>query len=96
MTGCRCWGLLGPVAPLMEDDDDVVVVDEDDADDGFFMRWESLLIFRGGVHKPLLLIISLFAWNCAGLMILKAEFNLLLLFLEFVEANLEGVYMAGG
>lgn len=68
MTGWGCWGLFGPVKPLMDDDEDDGDVD-DDVDNGFLMRWESLLIFKGGGHKALLLIISFFAWNCAGLMI---------------------------
>jgi hypothetical protein len=72
MTGWRCWGLVSPVTPLMDDDEDdgdVADADADEADDGFLMRWESLLIFKGGGHKALLFIISFFAWNCAGLMI---------------------------
>lgn len=69
MTGWRCWGLFDPITPLMDEDDDVDVDVDDEDDDGFLMRWESLLILRGGGHKALLLIMSLFAWNCAGLMI---------------------------
>lgn len=52
----------------------------DDDDDGdFLMECESLLIFKDGGDKPLpflktvvvvVVVISLFAWNCEGLMVL--------------------------
>lgn len=76
MTGWRCCcGLYDDAGiALLTREVDIDDEDEDeDCGDDFFMKWDSLLIFKGGGSNPLVFlllveVISLFEWKFEGLM----------------------------
>lgn len=81
MTGWRCCGLAGPATLLTReevDEDEDTDPDAAAAADDFLMKCESLLTFKGGGHKALL-VTSFFAWNCVGLMVWKNTSRLMTL-----------------